>query len=499
MDSNEMFMLLSQFHWPEQDEVSPLQFVHPSISSDAHPAKQSIDHNSLCPEESIYHRPEAMLNSNELAHDVFPPPYPSQSGTASSSPRQTSQRNKYCHLDWDAQHETLKRLYLTENKTLSETMRLMKDSYGFNASMKLYKDRFRQWNWSKNLPTDVAGFMATKLKRRQQSGLETIFTYGEREWDKDRIESTLRRNIGTPEGVTCCTPPPFPIGNAELPPSRNSTIEEPVMEDRNTELPSADQPPLLSWNGMTRTDVLRLQESSRAAAANGQVKAAIRMLLRALEGMRHLSGVIQEVSNSIAYELATLYFQEGSQREADAVLDEITRLHFQKLGSQHKRTRKHILASVELLDSWDRHDDALGLLAHSDEILQYHGGVQQPNPYRAETDTHSDPSLVSDLVSDDSPSLRNDANIDQSPSIPHHDVDANNEAIGKLLLRIIQYCKRSPHHLNIRYLQGYRDLMGLYRKMGDIDSHQNIFQLAAAATSTVLDLYLRYEQPPESS
>lgn len=43
-------------------------------------------------------------------------------------------RSKYGHLKWDTYKEILKRLYVDENKTLSETMEIMKNEYSFEAS-----------------------------------------------------------------------------------------------------------------------------------------------------------------------------------------------------------------------------------------------------------------------------------------------------------------------------------------------------------------------------
>jgi hypothetical protein len=61
-------------------------------------------------------------------------------------------------------------------------------------SEKLYKAKFKEWNWQKNLPVGTALFMKEKAKRRKrEEGKETVFSFGGRIWDSNRIESTAIR------------------------------------------------------------------------------------------------------------------------------------------------------------------------------------------------------------------------------------------------------------------------------------------------------------------
>lgn len=59
---------------------------------------------------------------------------------------------------------------------------------------KLYKTKFKEWNWQKNLSADMALVMNEKLKRRKrEDDKETEFVFGGRVWDRHRVESTLVR------------------------------------------------------------------------------------------------------------------------------------------------------------------------------------------------------------------------------------------------------------------------------------------------------------------
>jgi hypothetical protein len=61
-------------------------------------------------------------------------------------------------------------------------------------SEKLYKAKFKEWNWQKNLPVGTALFMKEKAKRRKrEEGKDTVFSFGGRVWDDNRIESTATR------------------------------------------------------------------------------------------------------------------------------------------------------------------------------------------------------------------------------------------------------------------------------------------------------------------
>ena len=60
---------------------------------------------------------------------------------------------------------------------------------------KLYKTKFKEWDWQKNLPTDTALKMREKSKRRKlEDNKDTVFSFGGRVWDSHRIESTLARS-----------------------------------------------------------------------------------------------------------------------------------------------------------------------------------------------------------------------------------------------------------------------------------------------------------------
>lgn len=62
------------------------------------------------------------------AQQPFAPPIPGRHASA-------SRRSKYSSLDWDAHRETIRRLYMDEEKPLKETMEIMAEQHGFHASL----------------------------------------------------------------------------------------------------------------------------------------------------------------------------------------------------------------------------------------------------------------------------------------------------------------------------------------------------------------------------
>jgi hypothetical protein len=68
----------------------------------------------------------AARQQNTVTQDQDPPRRPTG--------QRASRRLKYTGLDWDHHKPQLKRIYLDENKSLSETIAIMRDQYSFDAS-----------------------------------------------------------------------------------------------------------------------------------------------------------------------------------------------------------------------------------------------------------------------------------------------------------------------------------------------------------------------------
>lgn len=78
------------------------------------------------------HEAQAYNNVSMGDYETGPPPGPYIHGAQRDA--RSSRRARSEHLDWNAHKDTIKKLYLDQNKSLSETMEAMKEQYSFNPS-----------------------------------------------------------------------------------------------------------------------------------------------------------------------------------------------------------------------------------------------------------------------------------------------------------------------------------------------------------------------------
>ncbi|KPM45639.1 hypothetical protein AK830_g910 [Neonectria ditissima] len=506
MDSHSFFDTSPRFGWSPQND-----FLHGGDFE--RPMDTPILRNPI---------PESPAMNHDRSHDdgpstqpvSQPPPAPVASTVAQAVPTGPKRRSRYRQLNWNRQKARLKTVYLDENKSLAETMQIMKNEYSFDASVKLYKEKFKQWGWSKNLPVPIAEFIVGKAKeRRRNRGEETVFTYGGRQWDQARAEHTLSRttkprlqsehlDVKTPEGVLYNAPTPQVIilssagdssatsGDDE---SEAQTDKASIIEiasdseaDNETTLP-------LSWNGYTRTQLLSMRQEGSDLVQRGNPEAARELLNEALEGFTHLQGVTNEETKKIAYELADLYVQLGSHREADLVLEQITQSHIEKLGVKDKKTQQHVLHTVELLNGWNRPQDALGLLSLAQETTKTNPPPRSRNSRKR---ARRRKNRGSARVGSDSP-IPEDASqsyIDYRINEARPHVASKVAAVESLLVALINHCESKQKQLPIQNLRARAELLSLYQKLDAIDAHTSAFEDAHNALNRIWRSYQWHEE-----
>lgn len=57
-----------------------------------------------------------------------------QASSSNHPPNGGSRRSRYGTLDWEKHKSPIKKLYMDENKSLKDTMEIMKEEHGFEAS-----------------------------------------------------------------------------------------------------------------------------------------------------------------------------------------------------------------------------------------------------------------------------------------------------------------------------------------------------------------------------
>ncbi|KAK3336326.1 hypothetical protein B0T19DRAFT_35621 [Cercophora scortea] len=68
--------------------------------------------------------------------------------------------------DWDHYQQTITHLYMQENRTLRQVDAMMRQEYGFRATIKMYKTRIRKWNLRKNARHDDRESKRTQARQR---------------------------------------------------------------------------------------------------------------------------------------------------------------------------------------------------------------------------------------------------------------------------------------------------------------------------------------------
>ncbi|KAI2619429.1 Clr5 domain-containing protein [Hypomontagnella submonticulosa] len=95
--------------------------------------------------------------------------------------------------DWNNYRDTITSLYLDQNKSLKEVMRIMREEYYFYATEKMYKIRFNKWGLHKKLRAHQVAELLVQRGRRAAVGKTSVsFVHG-RKIDSDRLNTYLRR------------------------------------------------------------------------------------------------------------------------------------------------------------------------------------------------------------------------------------------------------------------------------------------------------------------
>ena len=133
--------------------------------------------------------------------------------------------------EWIKHQNTIKRLYIDEDRSLEDTRAMILNESGFVASyvwtvnggervyadktprVKQYKDKLAEWNYFKYLPKPKALWMLNKaeLRKLQEGKPQTVFTYGGRQWTIDRIEKNAKKRGAIPQNEALPFSPSFSL------------------------------------------------------------------------------------------------------------------------------------------------------------------------------------------------------------------------------------------------------------------------------------------------
>ncbi|PMD25575.1 hypothetical protein NA56DRAFT_565482, partial [Hyaloscypha hepaticicola] len=261
-------------------------------------------------------------------------------------------------------------------------------------SEKLYKAKFKEWNWQKNLPVDTALFMKEKAKRRKrEEGKETVFSFGGKVWDDNRIESTAARAkksktredmeiAETPKGVSYKTPKPLVASPFPAIDDEDSDDESTGISDDDSAQDFADARLLsgnkltLTWRGHSRADLEDMWRRARDYRNAGKIADAEDMFVQVFLGSCHLLGNTNGDTVKVAYNLADLYAESGRMNEAVDMIEKTIQNHMEQWGlllamitqcEEHPNlVVQHLKARAELLKLYDK----LGTASHHKDAFE---------------------------------------------------------------------------------------------------------------------------------
>ncbi|KAF6834491.1 hypothetical protein CPLU01_04956 [Colletotrichum plurivorum] len=461
---------------------------------------------------------------------------PSSSAQRTRGPQ--GKRRQYDNLDWEAHQSDLRKLYLIDNKTLAETMKIMEERHAFVASAKLYKLQFKKWDWQKNLPATHSRFMVEMAhKRKREENKDTIFEFGGQQWDHDKYTSLVRgskaqrleqvQDYSTPTGVSYMTPKynaPTPAQDPVDSGESGTESDVDMSDEEANDVPDyiQDVPddssdvevyraavgqrdghddvgiPLLNSQGLAQSQLLILCQAAQSYKREGKLMEAEEAYLKASEGLSETMGLTNLETNRVKYELANFYAESRRMQDADAILDNMTRDHVEYWGHAHERTRKHVLHAVELLETWNRSSDALGLLSHSKEIIERldHRGHRGAPRSRRLNQTRRAPESRrigqgSDLqaIADDITEAGSLATVNYGIGVAKSHVTANDEASQGLLQAIIRHCERHPQGRALQHVQAIAEILSLYTRLGKASVHEPDFFAAEETLRTIWSDY----------
>jgi len=103
---------------------------------------------------------------------------------------------------WNKYKEDIRRAYVTQDKTLRETMQLI----DLPASERKWKEKLKEWGFQKNLPAyDMAILVLKRDKRLREDAKDTTFFQNGMEIRAEKFENFKRRkiaNIIQPKALT---------------------------------------------------------------------------------------------------------------------------------------------------------------------------------------------------------------------------------------------------------------------------------------------------------
>jgi len=249
----------------------------------------------------------------------------------------------------------------------------------------------------------------------------------------------------------------------------------------------------LVWEGKTQDDIHNIFLEAQRQIRDGQTNNSEEMLNIAITGYEYLLGPIHEETVKVSFTLATFFVEQNRIPEAYKVIERSSRLHFEQLGIDHKRTQQHIMNVVELLNGWNRNDDALAFLGRAKELAE---GNDKPAGRKTGRRGQRVPKQLAatqqTLLESAIRSVSNASNLDQLDyglSIARTHASTKDEAVEQILLETIYQSGLNIEKAALQHIQAWAELLDVERT--ENRSQQNLarFDYALQAFKKVVDQF----------
>ncbi|KAM0230539.1 hypothetical protein ACHAP5_011350 [Fusarium lateritium] len=359
----------------------------------------------------------------------------------------------------------------------------------------MYKNRFKTWHWSKNIPTT---WMAKKARQRKVDGKDTVFYWNDQRLTADELaqkngKAWQNQSDDCPSVICGRTPKDtkyYTPGNER---HQSSLVSHPRgwSERHEEERFYLDTPPINLELNRTTLSELRdlLGEASRAALA-GDDNDADANFRDAVSGLRFKLSPTHDETLRAAYLYACFYAKVNQMDKADAILDWMSNHHVKKWGPRHDHAYLHYARMIELFRSWGR-QEAAELLVYKLLDNETDEGINLLDPRHDSTiQRRTMPlDLGASFPETDDPEL-----ISQQLNKIDLAIISNINGLDNVLEVIIGHCDSKPHDLDTS-LQACRAKCAFAKWHNNAGNLELVFNLLKSAKGSVTPFLTVNEEP----
>lgn len=230
----------------------------------------------------------------------------------------------------------------------------------------------------------------------------------------------------------------------------------------------------LNFKGKNIADLGNSVLAARSHARNREARLAEETYIEAYNGFQHLLGSTHPDATKIGYELATFYWQQNRKADADTVFETMSTTHISSLSIDHRNTQQHLLHVAELLNSWDRGEDALAFLNHARDLAEVARGNDKVRGRKAKGKNR--PSPISSVMSGQALMLQTSDEIALNPNFENINHGLSNARLSRttnsepavlVLLRAIEdQCQKEPGKFANQGIRARTELLNYHLKQG---------------------------------